>query len=117
MVAAFGKEEGQLNFDVTPLGIAAVKPEGDHWRVVLGKPCGLAFPAGTPVVENHAGGNGIFFSGAVTNAWVELGGTIGPAQWWPGTKYVRVYIQPQSIGSAGTLLIDDVALKERTAAP
>lgn len=110
--AAFGREENELNFDVTPRGIAAVKPEGDHWRIILKKPCGLAFPAGTPVVENRAGDNGIFLSGAITNGdWTEIKRTIGPKQWWPGTKYVSVIILPKQSGDAGTLFIDDLSLK------
>ena len=112
--AAFGKKENELNFDVTPPGIAEIKQEGESWKIVLKEPCRMAFPAGTTVVENSAGGNGIFLPGAIANGnWTEIKGTLGPRQWWPGTKYVSIYIQPQRAGDgdAGALLIDDLSLR------
>ena len=112
-VMAFDQKENEPNFDVSPLGIAEIKQEGNHWRIVLNEPCGLAFPAGTPVVENRDGGNGIFpaVNAVISNEWTEIKGTIGPRQWWPGTKYVSVAILPRRAGDSGALLIDDVSLR------
>lgn len=112
---SFGKEENALNFDVSPLDVTSVQKEGDYWKIVLKKPCGMAFPAGTQVVENTAGNNGIFLDGAVNavipGEWTELKGIVGPKQWWPGTKYISVTVIPKSDGNKGILLMDDISLK------
>ncbi|MBT3374018.1 MAG: hypothetical protein HN742_30455 [Lentisphaerae bacterium] len=110
--AAFGVEENQLTFDVTPLGVDKVVQEADHWRVILKRACGLTFPAGTPVMENHAAGNGIFYgSDAVLGEWTDIKGMIEPKQWWPGAAFARVVIQAKCTDGTGPFLIDDISLK------
>jgi len=119
-VAAFGREENVLNFDVTPRGIEKVRRVGDHWEIVMQEPCGLAFPAGTLVVENCAGDNGIFLPRAgnvkIPGEWTEIKGRIGPEQWWPGTAYISIVIKRPSrvaydVLLPGTLLMDDFSLR------
>jgi len=117
-VAAFGVEEKELTFNVTP-PINAVRPAGDQWVIILNKPCGLDFPAGTPVVQNRTGNGGIFLPGAVNAQipaeWTELKGKIGPKQWWPGTACARVVIVGPGFrkrpADAVTLLMDDFAFR------
>ncbi len=116
--AAFGVGENNLTFDVTPPGIEKIARSGAGWLVTLKNACGMNFPAGTPVVENRAGGNGIFLPGTVnaviSNAWTELKGTIKSGDWWPGTAFARVVVIGPGIRrgqTAGILLMDDFDLR------
>jgi len=43
--------------------------------------------------------------------WAEIKGRIGPKQWWPGTKYVSIFILPKRAGNIGALCIDDLSLR------
>ncbi len=119
-VAAFGAGENELTFDVTPPGIAAIRPDGAGWAVTLAQPCGIERPAGTPVAENMAGGNGLFFAvPAATGDWTEVAATVGPRQWWPGTASARVVVLGSALrrgSDARVLLLDDLAFRKRAPA-
>ncbi len=111
--AAFGVEENNLSFQVTPLGIESVRRMDDHWVVALKDSCGVDLPAGAAVVENRSGNHGIFvvLRRKVPDEWMELKGVITPKQWWPGAAFARVVVLPRRAADT-TLLLDDLALRE-----
>ncbi|MGI6088024.1 MAG: hypothetical protein ACOYCD_08825 [Kiritimatiellia bacterium] len=119
--AAFGAMENELTYDVTPLGIEAVRQDGDIWLVTLKKPCGLEMPVGAAVHQNQASNNGIFWPSAVnaviTDEWTELKGEIKAKDWWPGTAYARVVVAIgpgiQRSQTSRMLLMDDFDLRIR----
>ncbi|MGI6088300.1 MAG: hypothetical protein ACOYCD_10245 [Kiritimatiellia bacterium] len=115
----FGVEENQLVFDLTPPGIQEVRQEGDEWVVVLNQPCGFDKSAGTMVVENRSGNNGIFFpdtvNAVISNEWTEFQGEIKPDRWWPGTAYARIVLTGPALKYGKTekmLLMDDFSFRQ-----
>ncbi len=111
-VAALGAEENTVTFDIVPRGVESIVNEGAVWRIALNTPCGLERPAGTPVVQNVAGNNGLFLRGPeIPDRWTEWKGRIAARQWWPGTAYARVVVLGLRPGS-GALRMDDFRFEQ-----
>ncbi len=121
LCAAFNQKPGIPNFNTTPLGIKKIVKSGDVWNIILLKPCGKSFPAGTKVAENIQNSFICMYPvrpvKTIPEKWTEYRAAIkgfasGPSvnQWWPGTEYGKAVI---TIGkNAKTVLFDDISVKE-----
>jgi hypothetical protein len=120
-----GEYKDLPNTNITKAGIVNVEKEGDIWAVTLSKPCGKAFPAGTPVRE-HRSASSYQYSAAsnkkVPAEWTKYSGTVKgislintpTKQFWAGTAYVRILILANyQAKDDETLLFDDIKLEEQ----
>ena len=112
------------NRNVSSIGITKIEKEGDCWAVHLAKECGRAYPAGTKIREHSSGGTYIYCAASckpVPMEWTQFKGTVkgmsksaAPAnQWWPGTKYAKVFIYANyRQGKEFEVLVDDIMVIE-----
>jgi hypothetical protein len=108
------------NRNLTNHGITSIVKINGGWKIALTTPCRKSFLAGTKVREHKNWTYATFLDGGnAPQAWtqrtfvVDKMSSCAPEKgsWWPGTKYVRIYIVaivPENTDSG--LLIDDLKL-------
>lgn len=100
--------------------IVKVEQKGNLWEVTLEKPCGKAYPANTPVRIQRDGGTYMYpvlSMNFQSPDWKEFTAQVkglaksgGPAaQFWPGTKFVKIIILPLN---GGMFYFDDLKFEE-----
>jgi hypothetical protein len=93
------------NRNLSSRGIVKLEKMDDYWIVVLKKPCGKDFPAGTEIRQHLSGSNYIYcgaFADTPSDSWrKKVGNIAGIAtrgsngnrkMFWPGTAYVKVLL-------------------------
>lgn len=109
------------NSNLSPLGIVAVTPKGDHGEVELARPLRKFYAAGTKI-RQHGGGNSYVYCAAayknIPSDWTPYSGKVGGvstgltnSMFWPGTHYVKVVILPGR-GPDQRLLVDNIEFRE-----